>query len=976
MGSAQETAFVASLNTQWFRGAPSNSLADVGVLVHVVEGSGASSGFARPLSSAGGELWSDLGRTNRGASTGSRISASAISKHMPDMYEPSVFTLGNGDHSLRDTFGAGGSRHGAGGQDGLLALPFVLFNATAVRDRIGCCYPRDGGSMYTNCSATGDGHGCTPGCSTDSFGPQQLHSCLDAMDRARCRTDPLSCYNELVLSTMDTWELSSLVSAVGIAHGAGEAALSLAREVHDAALSGHVRVPLLRYNRHATSNPFTLMRSWDRVEVMGNVERGDPTSFEDDSSDDIEAIGSLSFLQMTQPRARGPDIIASFDLDMEELDRARTEAQSAAGKLESAQSKARDAEQKLTRLMGAGGSTAETLRSISGPGEAPLSNGQLTQPRLLPQRDTLNAGCAASLPEAKQFVQDTIRRAEEGDRAAFRSLLDSQTATELRSTLAQAAMKHGAHFHGAVAQAMNEVDDPAHMERQDLMGGLSAGLGALGALTASPGSLLEMVSNLGQCLQRASAEGSDLERVIAARPLSMVSSLVKLKVSSDGKAPPFLERDGPASAGPAVAGSAAVAATTAAIAAKADGPVAVAAAAAAAAATAAVNGGDGSDAAAAAVAAVNGGAGPGAGAGAGAGAASAGVGAGAAGKKMTAGGGGFSKQLTAMLDPAKMLDPKNLLDQLAKGPQEIAKSIGGDFVGMVEDMLPPEKLMDIVVPALTGDLGGGIAGIIDPLMKVVKDMINPKNLERASLNLEREPNSTDLERIFDQTLERYPLLRRDGMEMALERISDADAGAAAAAAVNFLKAFVDGIAMQDGLPGVLKCFIDDVLMPIMEKLENPLQTAATLAIKMSFDILDGVQNSGVITQLIQPLLEAMPFANEIEKLRKGLEKLVVNAIAHTCTDQAERIIDIGGGTWPEGTTAKEWCAEKSVKLDDFDLFTKLLQDTVPMIIKWMYGVIDDYVFKPIMTQINALLEMVVAEITQVLGHRRARPLIV
>ena len=343
---------------------------------------------------------------------------------------------------------------------------------------------------------------------------------------------------------------------------------------------------------------------------------------------------------------------------------------------------------------------------------------------------------------------------------------------------------------------------------------------------------------------------------------------------------------------------------------------------------------------------------------------------------MTAGGGGFSKQLTAMLDPAKMLDPKNLLDQLAKGPQEIAKSIGGDFVGMVEDMLPPEKLMDIVVPALTGDLGGGIAGIIDPLMKVVKDMINPKNLERASLNLEREPNSTDLERIFDQTLERYPLLRRDGMEMALERISDADAGAAAAAAVNFLKAFVDGIAMQDGLPGVLKCFIDDVLMPIMEKLENPLQTAATLAIKMSFDILDGVQNSGVITQLIQPLLEAMPFANEIEKLRKGLEKLVVNAIAHTCTDQAERIIDIGGGTWPEGTTAKEWCAEKSVKLDDFDLFTKLLQDTVPMIIKWMYGVIDDYVFKPIMTQINALLEMVVAEITQVLGHRRARPLIV
>jgi len=110
----------------------------------------------------------------------------------------------------------------------------------------------------------------------------------------------------------------------------------------------------------------------------------------------------------------------------------------------------------------------------------------------------------------------------------------------------------------------------------------------------------------------------------------------------------------------------------------------------------------------------------------------------------------------------------------------------------------------------------------------------------------------------------------------------------------------------------------------------------------------------------------MPFADEIEKLRKGLEKLVVNAIAHTCTDQAERIIDIGGGTWPEGTTAKEWCAEKSVKLDDFDLFTKLLQDTVPMIIKWMYGVIDDYVFKPIMTQINALLEMVVAEITQTL----------
>ena len=959
MASPEETAFVTSLNRQWSRGAPSNSLADVGVLVHVVDGSSAPSGIPRRLSSSGGELWSDLERPNRGASTGGRISASAISKRMPDMYEPSVFTLRNRGYSLRDTFGAGESRHRAG-HDGSLALPFVLLNATAVRDRLSCCYPRDGGSMYTDCPASGDGNGCTPGCSIDSFAPQQLRSCLDGMDRDRCHTDPLSCYNELVLSTLNTWELSSVVSAVGIAHGAGEAALSLAREMHDAALSSRVHVPLLRYDRHAQSNPFSLMRSWDRIEV-GSANSDHSTSIEDDLSDGIEATGSVSLLQMTQPPA-GTDILANLDLDLEEMDRARAEARLAAEKLESAQSKARDAEQKLARLMGAGGSMAESQRSMIEPGEAPLTYGQQTQPQLPPQANASDAECAASTAEAMQFVQDTIRRAEEGDRVAFRSLLDSQTATELRTTLAHAALKHNAEFHGAVAQAMNDIGDPAHMERQGLLDGLGDGLGAL---TAGPGSLLEMISNLGQCLQHASDGGSDLERMIAARPLSMVSSLVKLKVSQDGASPSFLETDGPASAGqPAAAAAAATAATSAAAAAQADGPVAVAAAAGAAAAVAAVMGGNGGDAATAAIAAVKGGAGAGAGAGAGVG-----------GQKMTAGGGGFSKMMKDGLNPAKLLDPKNLLDLLSQGPEGIAKSFGGDFVGIVEDILPPEKMMAIIVPVLTGDLGGGVDMIVEPLMKVVNNMVNPKDLERPSPEFEREPNSTDLERIFDQTLERYPLLRRDGVELALERISDADAGAAAEAAVNFLKAFVDGISEQDGLPGVIKCFISDAIVPIMEMLRKPLQSTAKLAIKMAFDILDAVQKSGIITELVEGLMQTMPFAQEIEKVRKALEKLVVNAIAHTCTDYAERIIDIGRGTWPEGTTAKEWCAEKSVKLDDFDVFKKILQGSVPMIIKWIHGLLGEYVFKPILTEINSLLEGVIGDITQVpCHHRKSLPL--
>ena len=45
----------------------------------------------------------------------------------------------------------------------------------------------------------------------------------------------------------------------------------------------------------------------------------------------------------------------------------------------------------------------------------------------------------------------------------------------------------------------------------------------------------------------------------------------------------------------------------------------------------------------------------------------------------------------------------------------------------------------------------------------------------------------------------------------------------------------------------------------------------------------------------------------------------------------------------------------------------MLQDAVPEFIKWIYGLINELVFEPIESEIDAALEGVVAEITQSLS---------
>ena len=71
-----------------------------------------------------------------------------------------------------------------------------------------------------------------------------------------------SAYNELVLDCWQggAWDLPNYVWAIGISHNATQVASSLAQEVYEAALSNAVRVPFVRYNRHAESTPFTLIQ--------------------------------------------------------------------------------------------------------------------------------------------------------------------------------------------------------------------------------------------------------------------------------------------------------------------------------------------------------------------------------------------------------------------------------------------------------------------------------------------------------------------------------------------------------------------------------------------------------------------------------------------------------------------------------------------------------------------------------------------
>ena len=232
-------------------------MSGAGLLVHVLDGLGIhESGFTGTpggLPPPGDSLWDLMGKPDASVGYGDRASCSVISKRMPDMFEPEYV----------DVLVERGFRR----------LPFVLLdtNVTAVRDRISCCYAKDGGSIVATCSPPGGGNtGCTPGCQHDSFPPAQLQACLDGYleNMHNCKIHPSWCsatyfnaYNEVILDTWREggWDKASYVLAVGIPSDASEAVVQLGYEVHAAALASGADVPFLRYDGAATKYPFLLV---------------------------------------------------------------------------------------------------------------------------------------------------------------------------------------------------------------------------------------------------------------------------------------------------------------------------------------------------------------------------------------------------------------------------------------------------------------------------------------------------------------------------------------------------------------------------------------------------------------------------------------------------------------------------------------------------------------------------------------------
>ena len=248
---------MAAINAQWERGHPSNDVSGAGLLVHVLDGLGIHergfTGTSGGLPPPGGSLWDLVGKPDASVGYGDRVSCSIISKRMPDMFEPEYV----------DVLVESGFRR----------LPFVLLdtNVTAVRDRISCCYAKDGGSIIAMCSPPGGGDtGCTPGCQHDSFPPVKLQACLNGYleNRENCRLHPSWCsatyynaYNEVILDKWREggWDKNTYVLAVGIPSDASEAVVRLGRDVYSAALASGADVPFLRYDSAATRNPFSLV---------------------------------------------------------------------------------------------------------------------------------------------------------------------------------------------------------------------------------------------------------------------------------------------------------------------------------------------------------------------------------------------------------------------------------------------------------------------------------------------------------------------------------------------------------------------------------------------------------------------------------------------------------------------------------------------------------------------------------------------
>jgi len=88
------------------------------------------------------------------------------------------------------------------------------------------------------------------------LGSQALHSQREADAGARRAGIRAKLYNELVFDVATEWsERDDAVVAIFLEKPASEAALDLARSLRDL----QPRLPLLRYDRHATETPFSVL---------------------------------------------------------------------------------------------------------------------------------------------------------------------------------------------------------------------------------------------------------------------------------------------------------------------------------------------------------------------------------------------------------------------------------------------------------------------------------------------------------------------------------------------------------------------------------------------------------------------------------------------------------------------------------------------------------------------------------------------
>jgi len=270
-------ALAARLNEQWFNGRPSNLLADVGVLAHIMDGGGITmDGYHTPngLPPSGRLLWRLVGSPQPNITHSDRASVSVLNQMMPYLYRPC---------NLPKLIKAG-----------FLSLPFVVLDtaATAVQSRYSCCYPSDSGTSKFSCPSQGGDPWCKPGCNAGAEAYREncglgqscrygLKACLEQTLGWRCHNErfPSRCKAELGASSeqcwqywqhneiiLDAWQHSgwnrvAMIVAIGVMHDASHAAISLAREVHIAAMAEIPQIPLLRYKFDALNSekPFTLL---------------------------------------------------------------------------------------------------------------------------------------------------------------------------------------------------------------------------------------------------------------------------------------------------------------------------------------------------------------------------------------------------------------------------------------------------------------------------------------------------------------------------------------------------------------------------------------------------------------------------------------------------------------------------------------------------------------------------------------------